>query len=155
MPTSGGDRRAVGFATAVAGAIAFGHVATSSSEITTATSNTLVVAVGIAAVPAGVVVGLSSREYDRHLIEGGFAAICGTAAGILAWAVLKAAMLDGLSLAQRADVVFLVVAVNSPIFVATIPFLFLVGGYTAAKVGEWRSRSIDGDLTVGLFRNDG
>lgn len=77
------DRRAVGLAALLAGAITFVHVSTSTGTITAATTNTLVMAVGIAAVPAGVVVGVLSGSYDRHLIEGGFAAAGGTAMGIL------------------------------------------------------------------------
>ncbi|WP_181685578.1 hypothetical protein [Halorhabdus salina] len=152
MVNGDGDRRAVGIATTVAGAIAFVHVATSTDGITTAATHTLVMAVVIAAVPAGVVVGLWSDKYNHHLIEGGFAAVCGTAAGVLGWAVVRAAILEGVPIAHRLDVVFIVVAVNSPIFAAAVPFLALVGGYTAARVGEWHSRSIDDDLTVGLFK---
>lgn len=146
------DRRAVGIAALLAAAIAFVHVSTSTDSMTAATTNTLVMAVGIAAVPAGVVVGVWSDSYDRHLIEGGFAAAGGTAVGILGWSVVRAALLDGVPIAYRVDVIFLVVAVNSPVFAVISPLLFLVGGYTATRVAEWTNQSIDDQLTVGLFR---
>lgn len=152
MPLRDVDRRAAGIAALLAAAIAFVHVSTSTGTVTGATTNTLVMAVGIAAVPAGVVVGVWSDRYDRHLIEGGFAAAGGTAIGILGWAVVSAALLDGVPIAHRLDVVFLVVAVNGPVFAVVAPFLFLVGGYTAARVAEWTDQSIDDQLTVGLFR---
>ncbi|CCQ34596.1 hypothetical protein HLRTI_002945 [Halorhabdus tiamatea SARL4B] len=146
------DRRAVGIAALLAAAISFVHVSTSTGTITAATTNTLVMAVGIAAVPAGVVVGVWSGSYDRHLIEGGFAAAGGTAIGILGWSVVKAALLDGVPIAHRLDVIFLVVALEGPVFAVVAPFLFLVGGYTAARVADWTDQSIDDQLTIGLFR---
>lgn len=136
----------------LAAAIVFVHVSTSTGTVTAAATNTLVMAVGIAAVPAGVVVGVLSGSYDRHLIEGGFAAAGGTAMGILGWSVVSAISLDGVPIAHRLDVVFVVVALEGPVFAVVAPCLFLVGGYTAARVAEWNRRSIDDRLTIGLFR---
>ena len=146
------DSRTVGAATLLAAAITFAHAGSGTGGITTDMMQTLVIAIGIAAVPAGIVVGLWSDSYNRQLVEGGVAAVSGTALGILGWGLFGAVTIEGASIAQRLDVVFLVVALNSPVFVAIVPLLFLVGGYTAARAGEWNSQSIDDELTVGLFR---
>ncbi|MFB6201673.1 MAG: hypothetical protein ABEI98_06650 [Halorhabdus sp.] len=146
------DNRAVGLAILVGGAISFVHVSISTSVITVATSRTLVIAVGIVAVPAGVVVGLRSGSYDRQLIEGGVAAVCGATLGILGYAVVQAAMAEGMTLAYRVDIVFAVVLQNTYLFAVVFPALFLVGGYTASKTAEWTRQSLDEELTVGRFR---
>ncbi|WP_136687093.1 hypothetical protein [Halorhabdus amylolytica] len=146
------DVRALGLGTLLAGSITFVHVAAGTGGIAANTTRTLVMAIALAAVPAGVAVGLRTRSYDRPLIEGGSAAVCGTVLGVLGWAILRAATVEGLALAYRLDIIFVVVGYNGLVFAAVFPFLFLVGGYTAARVTEWTARPIDDELTIGRFR---
>lgn len=155
MPVSDRDYRALGAGVLVSASMC-GLALLATGEVTASELMTLLVtAVLVVAVPVGILVGYLSRSYRGQFLEGGFAAAGGTLLGIFAWATLEAARLSGATLADRLDVVFVVMSTVTLPALAALPFHFLVGGYLAGRVARWRAntgeRNIDDELEVGLF----
>lgn len=131
------DSRAVGAGAVLGAAIVLGLLASSEAGIVAGTATILVAAIVVVAVPVGVVVGIRSRRYDQQLIEGGFAATCGTALGVVGWTAVRMLTVEGWPIAHRFDIPFVVLGLNGVVFAAVFPFVFLVGGITATMAADW------------------
>lgn len=86
-----------------------------------------------AALPAGVAVGIATRGYQSHLLEGGLAAIGAPALALLGHGLLEMALATDLPLGYRVDVLFVASVYRSWILlVVGIPAFFL-GGIVARR----------------------
>jgi hypothetical protein len=124
------DARAVGVGALVGAVAVFAGVAWDGSTTAVAASSV------VAAVPTGLVVGLVSRSYGTELLEGGLAAVGGSALGVLVYGLARTALAASVPLAYRFDELFLVSVYGFWALVVVGPVTFFVGGLVASWTGS-------------------